>query len=33
MSAPTDLVFFSTLVKLGTLSAVAQEFDVTPSAG
>ncbi len=32
MSAPTDLVFFSTLVKLGTLSAVAQEFDVTPSA-
>lgn len=32
MSAPNDLVFFSTLVKLGTLSAVAQEFDVTPSA-
>lgn len=32
MSAPNDLAFFSTLVKLGTLSALAQEFDVTPSA-
>jgi DNA-binding transcriptional LysR family regulator len=32
MSAPNDLVFFSSLVKLGSLSAVAREFDVTPSA-
>ncbi len=32
MGAPSDLSFFSTLVKLGSLSAVAREFDVTPSA-
>jgi DNA-binding transcriptional LysR family regulator len=28
----TDLVFFSTLVKCGSLTATAREFDVTPSA-
>ena len=32
MGAPSDLGFFSALVKLGSLSAVAREFDVTPSA-
>lgn len=32
MSTPSDLAFFSALVKLGSLSAVAREFDVTPSA-
>lgn len=32
MSAPSDLVFFSTLVKNGSLSATARDFDVTPSA-
>lgn len=32
MSTPSDLEFFSSLVKLGSLSAVAREFDVTPSA-
>lgn len=32
MTMPSDLAFFSTLVKLGSLSAVAREFDVTPSA-
>ena len=32
MSAPSDLDFFSSLIKLGSLSAVAREFDVTPSA-
>lgn len=32
MSAPSDLLFFSALAKLGSLSAVAREFDVTPSA-
>ena len=32
MGAPSDLGFFSVLVKLGSLSAVAREFDVTPSA-
>lgn len=32
MSAPSDLVFFTALVKFGSLSAVAREFDVTPSA-
>ncbi len=32
MGQPSDLAFFSTLVKCGTLSAAALEFDVTPSA-
>lgn len=32
MSAPSDLSFFSTLVKNGSLSATARDFDVTPSA-
>lgn len=32
MSAPSDLDFFSSLIKLGSLSAVARDFDVTPSA-
>lgn len=32
MSAPSDLNFFSTLVKTGSLSATARDFDVTPSA-
>jgi len=32
MSTPTDLVFFSVLIKCGSLSAAAQEFNVTPSA-
>lgn len=32
MSNPKDLAFFSMLTKLGSLSAVAREFDVTPSA-
>lgn len=32
MSSPSDLAFFSTLVKCGSLSATAREFDVTPSA-
>ena len=32
MSAPSDLAFFSTLVKNGSLSATARDFDVTPSA-
>lgn len=32
MSAPSDLVFFSALVKNGSLSATARDFDVTPSA-
>lgn len=32
MGTPSDLAFFSSLVKLGSLSAVAREFDVTPSA-
>lgn len=32
MTTPDDLSFFSALVKFGSLSAVAREFDVTPSA-
>lgn len=32
MTAPSDLAFFSALVKSGSLSATAREFDVTPSA-
>ena len=32
MSTPSDLVFFATLMKAGSLSAAAREFDVTPSA-
>lgn len=32
MSSPSDLTFFSTLVKSGSLTAAAREFDVTPSA-
>lgn len=32
MNQTSDLVFFSLLVKKGSLSAVAREFDVTPSA-
>lgn len=32
MKTPTDLQFFSTLVKSGSLTAAAREFDVTPSA-
>jgi DNA-binding transcriptional LysR family regulator len=32
MKTPTDLSFFSTLVKSGSLTAAAREFDVTPSA-
>ena len=32
MAAPTDLAFFSALVKGGSLAAAAREFDVTPSA-
>lgn len=32
MTTPSDLQFFSALVKSGSLSAVAREFDVTPSA-
>lgn len=32
MSTPSDLLFFSALAKLGSLSAAAREFDVTPSA-
>lgn len=32
MKLRTDLAFFSTLVKSGSLSAAAQEFNVTPSA-
>ncbi|HMX63838.1 MAG TPA: LysR family transcriptional regulator, partial [Candidatus Sumerlaeota bacterium] len=32
MSVSSDLAFFSALVKFGSLSAVAREFDVTPSA-
>ena len=32
MKLRTDLSFFSTLVKCGSLSAAAQEFNVTPSA-
>lgn len=32
MKAPADLDFFSTLVKSGSLTAAAREFDVTPSA-
>jgi DNA-binding transcriptional LysR family regulator len=32
MSTPSDLAYFSALVKAGNLSAVAREFDVTPSA-
>ena len=32
MKTPSDLHFFSTLVKSGSLSAAAREFDVTPSA-
>ena len=32
MKLRTDLAFFSTLVKCGSLSAAAQEFNVTPSA-
>lgn len=32
MSAPGDLAFFTTLIKCGSLSAAAREFDVTPSA-
>lgn len=32
MTTPTDLEFFSTLAKGGSLSAAAREFDVTPSA-
>ena len=32
MSTPTDLAFFTALVKFGSLTALAREFDVTPSA-
>lgn len=32
MTTPSDLQFFTALVKHGSLSAVAREFDVTPSA-
>jgi DNA-binding transcriptional LysR family regulator len=32
MSAPSDLAFFSSLAKNGSLSAAAREFGVTPSA-
>lgn len=32
MKTPGDLQFFSTLVKAGSLTAAAREFDVTPSA-
>jgi DNA-binding transcriptional LysR family regulator len=32
MSSPSDLAFFSVLIKFGSLSAAAREFDVTPSA-
>ena len=32
MTPRTDLVFFSTLIKSGSLTAAAREFDVTPSA-
>lgn len=32
MKSRSDLAFFSTLVKSGSLSAAAREFDVTPSA-
>jgi DNA-binding transcriptional LysR family regulator len=32
MAQPADLVFFSALIKGGSLSAAAREFDVTPSA-
>lgn len=32
MSTPTDLAFFTSLVKFGSLTALAREFDVTPSA-
>src|SRR5512136_964333 len=32
MNPRTDLTFFSTLVKSGSLTAAAREFDVTPSA-
>jgi DNA-binding transcriptional LysR family regulator len=32
MKTPSDLSFFSTLVRSGSLTAAAREFDVTPSA-
>jgi DNA-binding transcriptional LysR family regulator len=32
MKLRTDLTFFSTLIKCGSLSAAAREYDVTPSA-
>jgi LysR family transcriptional activator of dmlA len=32
MKNPSDLAFFATLVKMGSISATAREFDVTPSA-
>ncbi|MBK7743157.1 MAG: LysR family transcriptional regulator [Betaproteobacteria bacterium] len=32
MKLRTDLAFFSTLIKSGSLSAAAREYDVTPSA-
>jgi LysR family transcriptional activator of dmlA len=32
VSTPTDLAFFTALVKFGSLTALAREFDVTPSA-
>jgi LysR family transcriptional activator of dmlA len=32
MNPRTDLAFFSTLIKCGSLTAAAREFDVTPSA-
>lgn len=32
MNPRTDLTFFSTLIKSGSLTAAAREFDVTPSA-
>src|SRR5512134_3272439 len=32
MSPPSELAFFSSLVKAGTLSAAARELDVTPPA-
>ena len=32
MNSRTDLAFFSTLIKSGSLTATAREFDVTPSA-
>lgn len=32
MSTPSDLAFFLTLIKSGSLTAAAREFDVTPSA-